>query len=116
MEWTIEKHKFMEVEFFIVSTEVEPEPWQTTTTRHSIMVEYTDRDSQWVVRDACDRGNESMSLYQAFLSYITASKRANRSKVGHCGWMINTGLPSLEEGLDKIISTIMTTYYEQKMN
>jgi hypothetical protein len=109
MEWIVEKHKFMEIEFFIVGTEVVHEGFGPQG-RHNILVEYKGRDIQWVARDACDRGEESMSLYQALLSYIKVSKEANRSKVGHCGWMIDVGLPSLESGLDNIIKTIMGTY------
>jgi hypothetical protein len=112
MEWTIVHHKFMGAEFFTVSTELTDFLGQRG--KHTILVEYKDRRGEWEVGDVCDRGQGSMSLLKACLSYIDTSKRRNAGGIGHCEWMIEEGLPSLEDGLGKIISEIMVTSSEQK--
>jgi hypothetical protein len=106
MEWTIEHHKFMGAEFFIVATELEM-MIAGHRMQHTILVEYKERTGDWVVRDSCDTGIASMSMLKAFLSYIDVAKRNNSGGMGHCEWMIETGLPRLEECLDKIISNMV---------
>jgi hypothetical protein len=105
MEWTIEYNNFMGSEFFVISTPVE-------NGKHTIMVEYKEgrAHSGWIVRDACDSGEVRSSMLRAIMSYIDRSKVANRSKVGHCGWMIDVGLPALETAKFELVSTMCSTY------
>jgi hypothetical protein len=101
-EWTLSSWKFSGQEFFILSKQVDDK------TKHSILIEYDQRTAQWQVRDACDRGLPRQSLVTAFATYIDLSRHANASAIGHCGWMLEIGLPSLEECLAEIIREIIT--------
>jgi len=74
--------------------------------RHTILVEQ-DVEGFWAARDACDRGEPKGTLSAALCSYIDESSHANRGMVGHCGWMIETGLPSLRRSLDEIVPELM---------
>jgi hypothetical protein len=105
MEWTIEHHVFMDMEFFTISTPIE-------NGKHTIMVEYKAArgKSGWVVRDVCDSGLVRASMLRAFMSYIDVSKESNKSKVGHCGWMIDVGLPALETAKFELVSTMCSAY------
>jgi hypothetical protein len=108
MEWTIEHHVFMGKEFFTISTPIE-------NGKHTMLAEYTEQrgGGVWRVRDACDRGQHERSLIKAFISYIDRSREANRSKVGHCGWMIDVGLPALEKGKFELVNTMLSAYMKQ---
>jgi hypothetical protein len=115
MEWTIEHKDFMDMEFFLVSTPVSSEYSQAGT--HTIMVEFVkDRGKQgWIARDACDRGEIRSSLIHALISYIDRSKQSNASGVGHCGWMIEVGLPALETAKFELASTMCSAYLSKHM-
>jgi hypothetical protein len=110
MVWKVEPHKFaMSGEFFIVSHELGRDRLGQAMT-HAVLVEYMEREGQWRVRDACDSGEMNLSMLMAFRDYIAKSQRANRSGVGHCGWMLERGLPSLREKHPRIIEHIMSIY------
>src|SRR5262245_51005955 len=112
MEWTITAHKFVGAEFFTVSTPIPPmEGFEAGNRgRHSIMIEWLDRQQGWVVRDACGSGVGSPSLLKAIKSYIEISRYANRGKVGFCGTMIDEILPSLEDQLGDLINQVLGLY------
>lgn len=108
MEWTVVKHTFATMpDFYMVSrTVVDPNGW-VPDQKHNIMVDFVPRQHGWRVRDAVDISEFRHSLLEAFQSYIEISRRKNRHGIGHCEWMMETGLPSLEEELGDVITLIL---------
>jgi hypothetical protein len=109
MEWTIEHHVFLGKDFFTISTPIE-------NGKHTILAEYTGHrgGGTWKVRDVCDQGQSERSLLRAFNSYIDRSREANRSKIGHCGWMIDIGLPALDIAKFDLVNTMLQSYLKDQ--
>ena len=80
---------------------------------HTLMVEFLSRENRWRVRDAVDSGEASPSMLMALKNYITTSEYNNRGGVGHCGWMLERGLPSLKEEGPNIVQAIISVYSGQ---
>lgn len=105
MEWTIEHHVFLGKDFFTISTPIE-------NGKHTMLAEYREyrTGGTWRVRDACDSGEEQRSLIKAFNSYIDRSTEMNRSRIGHCGWMMDIGLPALDVAKFDLVNTMLAAY------
>jgi hypothetical protein len=117
MEWTIEGHRFVGHPdcFYLISTELPRQFGESHPLKHTIMADFDRRSGLWEVRDACDHGSKCASLIQAITSYIDRSKWANRGGQGHCEWMMNLGLPSLEDNLGLIAKQIMDLHRDDPL-